>query len=414
MSKYMQELDWQKDEPEKLYDTPIILRGFYNKADGIGSHLPNMYDQIFSNYKNVSFILPSNRNQNHFPRLKNRVVKDKAIHIKEDLKWYKKWGHYKDTHIKHPDHFNKAKLIDVGGFDNVFPTNMAKERAQLKAQIALDHFKMKKLFNVETYLYLMWENSGIEIFEDFFELYDCIVVTNKWLEELIIKRFPHINVKFIGHVASYYKQNASGVSDNFIFGFSGGLWERKKADVVVNAFNLVKEKGDILKVHSRDSVNTPHMIRRIKKEIEKSPSQIEFKNETLNDKDFAEWWDTLNCYVFISGGESYSVTPRQALMQGTPVILSKNTSHLDLLDVPGILWVNCEEQATARFSGHADTGPIIGNQFEPILDEAVECMKEVKSNYTYWKAEAIKGGEIIKKRTSPENIAKQWRNVLCK
>ena len=134
----------------------------------------------------------------------------------------------------------------------------------------------------------------------------------------------------------------------------------------------------------------------------------------MPDAEFVDWWDTLNCYVFVSAGESYSVTPRQALMQGTPVILSKNTSHLDLLDVPGILWVNCTEAGTAKYSGNADLGSEVGAQFEPHIDEVKECMKEVKKNYIYWKAEAQKGGEIIKQRTSKENIAKQWRKILCK
>jgi hypothetical protein len=101
-------------------------------------------------------------------------------------------------------------------------------------------------------------------------------------------------------------------------------------------------------------------------------------------------------------------------MQGTPVILSKNTSHLDLLDVPGILWVECDEQQTAKYSGNADLGDNIGVQFEPRVKEVIKCMNEVRINYSHWKSEAIKGGEIIKQQTSKENIAKQWRNVLCK
>ena len=48
------------------------------------------------------------------------------------------------------------------------------------------------------------------------------------------------------------------------------------------------------------------------------------------------------------------------------------------------------------------------------FDLCAPCMKEVKKNYIYWKAEAQKGGEIIKQRTSKENIAKQWRKILCK
>ena len=82
--------------------------------------------------------------------------------------------------------------------------------------------------------------------------------------------------------------------------------------------------------------------------------------------------------------------------------------------MPGILWVECDEKHTAKYSGNADLGAEIGTQFEPRVEDVIKCMRQVRDNYSYWKAEAIKGGEIVRKRTSPENIAKQWRQVLCK
>ncbi len=399
MAKYMRELDWQKDEPEKIYDTPIILEGFYNMADGVGAHLPNMCDYLFSDYKNVSLAIQKGREPIHFPNLL-------LTQNPRDIKWKQKWLNLRELHI-HTNNFYNSVYIHVSGFKQMHDT--PKEFSEHLMELN----RIKKLCSPKkTVLYFMWESTGVEVFEPVLKEYDCIVVTNTWLKKQIEEHIPGANVQKVEHIASYYKQKASGVSDNFIFGFSGGLWERKKADVVVNAFNLMKKKDDILKIHSRAFVNTPPMIKKIKAEINKNPSQIEFKNETLNDKDFAEWWDTLNCYVFVSAGEGYSITPRQALMQGTPVILSKNTSHLDLLDVPGILWVTCEEKSTAEWSASADMHISVGAQFEPILDEVVECMKEVKANYTYWKAEAIKGGKILEGRTSPETIKNQWRNLI--
>jgi glycosyltransferase involved in cell wall biosynthesis len=265
----------------------------------------------------------------------------------------------------------------------------------------------------------MWENKGFEKLAELFHIYDNVIVTNKWLHDEL-KDFYGDKIKLhnIEHIAKYYTKPSTGSTETFNYGFSGGLWERKKVGVIMEAFDKAKTPNDKLKIHTRKHANTEPMINAFVEEFSKyqtdTNGQIDFINKTMPDDEFTSWWDTLNCYIFISAGESYSVTPRQALMQGTPVILSKNTSHLDLLDVPGILWVECDEKYTAKYSGNADLGAEIGTQFEPRLKDVVKNMKEVRINYSHWKNEAIKGGEIIKKRISKENIAKQWRNVLCK
>ena len=409
LQRYLSTLDWQKNELEKIHDTPIILRGFYNKADGIGAIAPNLYDKVFKYYKNVSLITQKNRGHLHFAditsiQLNMGCVQEFKKHGKS-FGWNLKWKSLEGEHLKRPKDFQNAKFIHAGGFDNIHNFEIEYQ------QNYLDIFKLKKLFNVETYLYLMWESTGIEIFEKLFHLYDHIIVTNTWLQKLIQDKYPQVSVLFVEHVASYYTQYATGAGKNFTFGFSGGLWERKKADIVVRAFNQIKTSTDTLKIHSRQFVNTPKMIEIVSKEIKKSPNGIEFKNKTLPDKEFAEWWDSLNCYVFVSAGEGYSITPRQALMQGTPVILSKNTSHLDLLDVPGILWVECDP-GESEWSGAPDMHISAGQQYEPRLGEVVKQMKEIKDNYDFWKKAAFEGGEIIKNRTNDTNIQKQWSAIL--
>ena len=159
-------------------------------------------------------------------------------------------------------------------------------------------------------------------------------------------------------------------------------------------------------------VNLPFVLEKVYNCIKMSPTGIELKNKTLSASEYASWWNELNCLVFVSSGESYSIQPRQALMQGIPVILSKNTAHLDLLDIPGILWVNADTPEPAYFSGQPDANLTVGHQFGCEISDIIDKMAEVKKNYKYWKEQAKIGGEIIKKRVKPSIIKNQWEALI--
>jgi len=403
---YITNLNYQ-DTTTKLYAEPaLILRGFVRRADGIGSHLPNMFDNIFCEYKDVSFATPSDRR--HYMHGFLHDLPDTHVatmeRYKHDLLWVAKYRAKENKHIETPDPFIGSKLINLGGFCGPLQQEYANN--------FLDFFKFKKQYKSTLYLYLMWESADMTQLEPFMTLYDHIIVTNTWLQQQLQQTYPTQSVLLIEHFTKYYKIQAQGSQDKFIFGFSGGLWERKKVDVILKAFNKARQSNDLLKIHSRKHANTEPMLQTFDKVFQPNKAQVEFQNQTLTDADFAQWWSTLNCYIFISAGEAYSITPRQALMQGTPVILSKNTSHLDLLDVPGILWVECEAKPTAKYSGNADADQVRGIQFEPKMDSVIDCMHQVKDKYAYWKAEAIKGGAILEKRTAVATIKNQWRQLL--
>ena len=43
-----QKIAWEDSTKKEFDDPPVILRGFCRRQDGIGSHLPNLYDNIFN------------------------------------------------------------------------------------------------------------------------------------------------------------------------------------------------------------------------------------------------------------------------------------------------------------------------------------------------------------------------------
>tara|TARA_Y100000310_G_C20664417_1_gene806647 strand:+ start:1181 stop:2407 length:1227 start_codon:yes stop_codon:yes gene_type:complete len=397
---YLQSVPWQ-DTATKLYDSPpIILRGFVRRADGIGSHLPNLYDKVFCEYKNVAFTAPPDRKM--FMHTFLHEVTDNTISAyTKDFEWIHKFRQKENKHITEPQNFKNAKLLHVSGFSNTMEEEYQNN--------FLDIYKYKKNLNAETYFYLMWENSDFKPLDTLFNSYDNIIVTNTWLYENLQERYPGASIYNIEHIARYYDAPSSGTSEKFTYGFSGGLWERKCPEIVIKSYNQIKTSEDLLKVHSRQNMASPVRENLIKNLIKEDPNYIDFTLRTLPDNEFSVWWDSLNCYIAVSGGESYSVTPRQAILQGIPVILSANTAHLDLLDVPGVLPVECTSAAIE----YAQYSHMIGqSQYQPQQDQISKQMIEVKKNYKYWKAEAQKGSKILQKKLSVNRIKQQWKDLL--
>ncbi|HNW88121.1 MAG TPA: glycosyltransferase [Bacteroidales bacterium] len=393
-----------RPEPQTR-NTPVIMHGFYNKEDGLGAHLPNIYENVIYDYKEVSFNRQTNRYNGHFSFL-NRELDVAALALPKydkDFKWMNFYFSNENIHVIQGEKFKNCAFIHVGGLGLT-----EQELWEDKKLLTM----MKNTYNATIYFYLMWESDDISQIKEILECVDHIIVTNSWLKNLIAAKLPNKHVHCVEHIANYYSTPALGDTENFVYGYSGGLWSRKNVDMIIRAFNDIKTEKIKLQIHSREFVNTPEMLNVVKKEILVNPENIELKNETLKNEDYAKWWSALNCYVFVSSGESYSITPRQALMQGTPVILSKNTAHLDLLDIPGILWVETAEVRKAQFSGDPTSSVNIGNDFVPDEEQLKERMKEVKENYKYWKEQAILGGKLITKLVDPKRIKQQWDMLL--
>jgi glycosyltransferase involved in cell wall biosynthesis len=267
---------------------------------------------------------------------------------------------------------------------------------------------LKNKYNIESYFYLMWESTGVDLLQPLIEMFDHTVITNSWLHEHLQKEYPKATIDKLEHIAHYSILENNPPTDKITFGYSGGLWERKKVDKIIESFNVMKSENDFLAIHSRDFVNTPEMVEHLESILALDSKNISFQNETLIFEDYLAWWKNLSAYIFISAGEGYSVTPRQALLCGIPVILSRNTAHLDLIDVPGILWVNSHEASTARYSGNITREIKVGEQYEPDVAHAAKQLLELKENYAYYKAQALLGKEIIKQQVHIDSIKEQW------
>ena len=175
----------------------------------------------------------------------------------------------------------------------------------------------------------------------------------------------------------------------FIFGMTGAFWERKNQDLLIRAF--IEEFGDDpqvkLKIHGRP-FRTKSYLNKVKKIIKKSGCHnIELLHEALPENEFIDFMYSLDCYVLLSKGEGFSITPREALALGIPTVISDNTAHGTLCNTGFVYSV--PSTIKKKVGKH-------GYRFESTLEDARKALREVYENYGTYKEKAKEGREWVK------------------
>lgn len=176
----------------------------------------------------------------------------------------------------------------------------------------------------------------------------------------------------------------------FVFGCSGVFWPRKNQSLLVKAF--IKEFGNDPRVklvlHARPFGGGQKYYEKVKKIIKKSHCQnIEIIHEALSKDDYKKFFKSLDCYVILSKGEGFSITPREALALGKPTIISNNTAHKTICDTGYVYGVR---------SDIAHPVPPRGYEFDCDIDDACKALREVYNNYELYLAKAREGREWVK------------------
>lgn len=175
----------------------------------------------------------------------------------------------------------------------------------------------------------------------------------------------------------------------FVFGMSAGFWSRKNHELTIKAF--AQEFGNtekvLLKLHGRfGEESTRKSIMRTLKQY--NLSNIIFINQLFNQQEYTQFMTSLDCYVFLSKGEGYSVTPREALALGIPCILSDNTAHKALCKTGFIIPVPCTLQEPAYYEVFKR---YLGYNFNCTIQDVRKALRAVYENYNYYLNKARPG-----------------------
>lgn len=205
-----------------------------------------------------------------------------------------------------------------------------------------------------------------------------------------------------------------GCHTPFVFGCTAFYEERKNAEKIIDAFcQLFKNNpAVVLKMHSKSG----YRIDLLQKKIAASgATNIELIVKPFSQEEYTAFIGSLDCYVFLSKGEGFSVTPREALAAGVPCILSNNTAHKTICASGYVYSVSAQikERALYDFFGpdKDKEGIDIGYRFNCTTHDAVSAMKKVYQNYPYYLKKARSGRQWVQQYL-PERLRGRYCMLL--
>ncbi len=136
--------------------------------------------------------------------------------------------------------------------------------------------------------------------------------------------------------------------------------------------------------------------------INRLTSNIELILSPLPQKEYKDFLKSLDCYVLLSKGEGFSLTPREALALGKPCIISDNTAHTTIAKTGFVYAVPSLLKEPAYYSGFGQCG----FNFNCKLADVRKALREVYTNYQTYVEKAQAGRQWVKQYL--------WQNVKAK
>lgn len=294
----------------------IVYCGWDYPRDGVGNHLRLLDSLVFNDpgirYKSLEE-LPSAYDPELYPGVSRYV------------------------HEQRPDLFRGGLYLDVVGFHG--------DQGVIRQQIErVTDFRRR--FEVRTAIYLMWESD--RLWAPVLELvnaYDLTIVTSSLLEPYLNER--GVRYSRLPHPYKYVIDRPTEVGDTdkacLTMGICAGLWPRKNLALVAETFAEVlgNQPGYRLEVHTRTEPRetSARMEHQRIEEAARSVDNIVYRVESFTRAQYIDWMKSLDIYCFLSSGEGWSVTPREALHLGKPVVLLDAHVHADFCHLPGVIRV---------------------------------------------------------------------------
>lgn len=226
--------------------------------------------------------------------------------------------------------------------------------------------------------YSMFESSALpaEWVDIINSKFDLVLVPDKWLVEVyktagVVK--PVDVLPLACELAPFLKRPIKkAASETLTFGTSCTALSRKNILGVINAFQVAfpPENKDVkLKIHGRSA--DPAEESKIILAIKHDP-RIEFSIATISGEAYLNFMASLDVYITLSMGEGFSVTPREAMALGLPIILSDNTAHTLICQSGLVMPVKTIREVPAYYEIF---GKNIGNFYVPDAMQAADLMK---------------------------------------
>lgn len=194
----------------------------------------------------------------------------------------------------------------------------------------------------------------------------------------------------------------------FTFGVSATALHYKNYDLLLEAFAAeFKNSPEVrLKMHNHRGDK--------RKRVQEKIKSLGLLNvvDTHGPTDWQEYkahMKSIDCYVLLSKGEGFSITPREALALGRPCILANHTAHVTICNTGFVRPVEASilEKHDSENYNHEDVGYI----FNCELLEVRKALRDVYQNYDHYVKKAAKGREWVKQYIA-QNLKARYISAL--
>lgn len=227
--------------------------------------------------------------------------------------------------------------------------------------------------------------------------FDGILVPDKFLLKAYKKSGINIPV-FLAPHGLYLddflnKPIKSQKNDPFVFGMSAGFWPHKNHELLIRAFLSKFENNNkvLLKIHGYNG--NIKILSKIQ-ELVKDKENIKLINKQLTQEEFVDFMSSLDCYVLVSKGEGFSVTPREAIALGIPSIISNNTAHKFLCKTSYFVPVKSDVKESSNFN--IDLGvQDCGYNFNSRQEDLEYALEDLYLNYDFYLSRSVEGRKWV-------------------
>lgn len=188
------------------------------------------------------------------------------------------------------------------------------------------------------------------------------------------------------------KENAKKNNNNntFIFGSSTQFMPWKNNEKLVESFieEFNKDENIKLIIHGR----TGYELSKVKQIInqKKAENIVTIINQKLEFDELLKLYDSFDAYIIASKGEGFSITPRELIAMGKPVIITNNTAHKTICDAGVVTPIRSNIEAPIYYDAF---GQFCGTNFDCEKDDIKKALRFVFNNYN----ELLKTNDYKKK-----------------
>lgn len=231
--------------------------------------------------------------------------------------------------------------------------------------------------------------------------FDAVVVADKFFIDVYKKsgvKIPIFHIPLGIYIDEFLQKPLKKVANQpFVFGCCARFFKRKNHTLLIKAF--AKEFGNndkvILRINGGGKWGSEDLWEQLQKLIKKlGVRNIHLTNDALSWQDYVELMSTMDCYVNISSGEGFSITPREALALGIPAIVSDNTAQKTICATQFVKSVRCPKRIPVYCRQSEE---YVGYRFDCTLIDVRKALREVYDDYPSYLRKARQGRKWVQK-----------------